>query len=65
MQITFDFNKENIKVENGKLIIIMDSELEKKLSELNKIKFIPLKKPNDPNTKYYILDSGELVEMTK
>jgi len=37
----------------------------KKEVELNKIKFIPLKKPNDPNTKYYILDSGELVEMTK
>jgi hypothetical protein len=33
--------------------------------EINKIKYIPLKKPNDPNTKYYILDSGELVEMTK
>jgi len=33
--------------------------------EITKIKFIPLKKPNDPNTKYYILDSGELVEMNK
>lgn len=33
--------------------------------ETSKIKFIPLKKPNDPNTKYYILDSGELVEMNK
>lgn len=43
MQITFDFNKENIKVENGKLIIIMDSELEKKLSELNKIKLSDVK----------------------
>ena len=37
----------------------------KKELETTKIKFIPLKKSNDPNTKYYVLDSGELVEMTK
>ena len=37
----------------------------KKELETSKIKFIPLKKSTDPNTKYYVLDSGELVEMSK
>lgn len=37
----------------------------KKEMETSKIKFIPLKKSKDPHTKYYVLDSGELVEMNK
>jgi glycopeptide antibiotics resistance protein len=37
----------------------------KKRLENTKIKFIPLKKSTDPHTKYYVLDSGELVEMIK
>jgi hypothetical protein len=37
----------------------------KKELETSKIKFIPLKKSKDPHTKYYVLDSGELVEMNK
>lgn len=37
----------------------------KKDMENSKIKYIPLKKPTDPHTKYYVLDSGELVEMRK
>ena len=37
----------------------------KKKLETTKIKYIPLKKSTDPQTKYYVLDSGELVEMTK
>lgn len=37
----------------------------KKRLETTKIKFIPLKKSTDPHTKYYVLDSGELVEMIK
>lgn len=37
----------------------------KKDLESTKIKYIPLKKPADPHTKFYVLDSGELVEMSK
>ncbi|MCG8308699.1 MAG: hypothetical protein MI975_15000 [Cytophagales bacterium] len=37
----------------------------KKELEKTKIKYIPLKKSGDPHTKYYVLDSGELVEMSK
>jgi hypothetical protein len=37
----------------------------KKELERSKIKYIPLKKSSDPQTKYYVLDSGELVEMNK
>ena len=37
----------------------------KKRLHSTKIKFIPLKKSEDPKTKYYVLDSGELVEMNK
>jgi glycopeptide antibiotics resistance protein len=37
----------------------------KKQLETTKIKYIPLKKSTDPQTKYYVLDSGELVEMSK
>jgi hypothetical protein len=37
----------------------------KKEFEASRIKFIPLKRPADPQTKYYVLDSGELVEMNK
>lgn len=37
----------------------------KKELETTKIKYIPLKKSADPHTKYYVLDSGELVEMSK
>ncbi len=37
----------------------------KKEFETSKIKFIPLRQSKDPHTKYYILDSGELVEMNK
>ena len=37
----------------------------KKALESTKIKFIPLKKSSDPHTKFYVLDSGELVEMSK
>ena len=37
----------------------------KKQLEHSKIKYIPLKKSTDPQTKYYVLDSGELVEMNK
>jgi glycopeptide antibiotics resistance protein len=37
----------------------------KKEIETSKIKFIPLKKSKDPHIKYYVLDSGELVEMNK
>lgn len=29
----------------------------------NKIRYIPLKKPGKPQTQYYVLDSGELVEI--
>jgi glycopeptide antibiotics resistance protein len=36
------------------------SELQK-----NKIKYIPLKKATHPNTKYYILKSGEIIEIVK
>lgn len=31
----------------------------------NKIKYIPLKKPTNPNTQYYVLSSGELVEIMR
>ncbi len=37
----------------------------KKDLETTKIKYIPLKRAADPDTKYYVLDSGELVEMSK
>ena len=37
----------------------------KKELESTKIKYIPLKKSVDPHTKFYVLDSGELVEMSK
>ncbi|MCK5208456.1 MAG: hypothetical protein KAQ79_10560 [Cyclobacteriaceae bacterium] len=37
----------------------------KKELESTKIKFIPLKKSVDPHTKYYVLDSGELIEMSR
>lgn len=37
----------------------------KKEMETTKIKYIPLMKSADPHTKYYVLDSGELVEMTR
>jgi glycopeptide antibiotics resistance protein len=37
----------------------------KKQLENSKIKYIPLKKSTDPQTKYYVLDSGELIEMNK
>ncbi len=36
------------------------SELQK-----NKIKYIPLKKAANPNTKYYILKSGDIIEIVK
>ena len=36
----------------------------KKEMETTKIKYIPLRKSTDPHTKYYVLDSGELVEMS-
>ena len=38
---------------------------QKKEMSNNKIKYIPLKKPTNPNTQYYILNSGELVEILK
>ena len=37
----------------------------KKELESTKIKYIPLKRSTDPHTKFYVLDSGELVEMSK
>lgn len=37
----------------------------KKALQSTKIKYIPLKKSSDPHTKFYVLDSGELVEMSK
>ena len=37
----------------------------KKDLESTKIKYIPLKKSSNPHTKFYVLDSGELVEMSK
>ena len=37
----------------------------KKELESTRVKYIPLKKSTDPHTKYYVLDSGELVEMSK
>lgn len=37
----------------------------KKRIQSTKIKYIPLKKAEDPRTTYYVLDSGELVEMNK
>lgn len=37
----------------------------KKEFESTKIKYIPLKKSKKPNVTYYVLDSGELVEMNK
>lgn len=37
----------------------------KKDLETTRVKYIPLKKSDDPHTKYYVLDSGELVEMNK
>lgn len=37
----------------------------KKEFETTKIKYIPLKKSKKPNVTYYVLDSGELVEMNK
>ncbi len=37
----------------------------KKELETTKIKFIPLKKPGNPNNKYYVLESGELVEVNQ
>ena len=37
----------------------------KKELETTRVKYIPLKKSSDPHTKYYVLDSGELVEMSK
>lgn len=37
----------------------------KKELESTKIKYIPLKKSLDPHVKYYVLDSGELVEMSR
>ena len=37
----------------------------KKELESTRVKFIPLKKSTDPHTKYYVLDSGELVEINK
>ncbi|HBH23874.1 MAG TPA: hypothetical protein DDY13_10680 [Cytophagales bacterium] len=36
----------------------------KKKVQQNKIKFIPLKKSKQPNKKFYVLNSGELVEVT-
>ncbi len=38
---------------------------QKKRLEQNKIKYIPLKKSTDPHKKYYVLSSGELIEVTK
>ncbi|GEM_PF-2133672 len=38
---------------------------QKKRLEQNKIKYIPLKRANDPHKKYYVLNSGELIEVTK
>jgi hypothetical protein len=37
----------------------------KKDLEGTKIKYIPLKKPMNPHAKYYVLNSGELIEMKK
>ena len=37
----------------------------KKDLESTKIKYIPLKKSTNPHTKFYVLDSGELVELSK
>ena len=37
----------------------------KKQLENTRVKYIPLKKAENPHTKYYVLDSGELVEMNK
>lgn len=38
---------------------------QKRKIEQNKIKYIPLKKSTDPHKKYYVLNSGELVEVIK
>ena len=43
MQLTFNFDEKNIKIENGKLIITIDSELESKLSILNQVKLSDVK----------------------
>jgi len=38
---------------------------QKKKIEQNKIRYIPLQKSKDPEKKYYVLNSGELVEVIK
>lgn len=38
---------------------------QKSALQKNKIKYIPLKKSNNPKGKYYVLNSGELVELAK
>lgn len=38
---------------------------QKKKIEQNKIRYIPLQKSTDSQKKYYVLNSGELVEVLK
>lgn len=43
MQLTFNFDEKNIKIEDGRLIITIDSKLESKLLILNQVKLSDVK----------------------
>ncbi|MCC5929221.1 MAG: hypothetical protein JJU28_08260 [Cyclobacteriaceae bacterium] len=47
------------------LFLVIKPFRERKRFERSKIKFIPLQNSHDPEKKFYVLNSGELVEFKK